>query len=164
MVKNMAIRNIVLDTDELIRKKSKEVVEFNEKLWQLLDDMAETMYSADGVGLAAVQVGILRKVVVVDTGDTLYEMINPEIIETSGSQTGPEGCLSSPNEYGDVTRPMNVKVKALDRFGKEYTIEGTELLARALCHEIDHLNGVLFKDLAEETYEVEEVKPRRRRR
>ncbi len=160
----MAIRNIILESDETLRKKSKDVTEFNERLWQLLDDMAETMYSSDGVGLAAVQVGVLRKVVVVDTGDTLYEIINPQIIEQSGTQTGPEGCLSSPNEYGDVTRPMKVKVKALDRFGKEYTIEGTELLARALCHEIDHLNGVLFKDLAEDLYEVEEPKPRRKRR
>lgn len=160
----MAIRNIVLDSDELLRKKSKEVTEFNEKLFQLLDDMAETMYSADGVGLAAVQVGILKRVVIVDTGDKLYEMINPIIVEKKGSQTGSEGCLSSPNQYGDVTRPMKVKVKALDRFGKEYTVEGTELLARAFCHEIDHLNGVLFKDLADELYEVEEPKPKRRKK
>lgn len=160
----MAIRNIVLDSDELLRKKSKEVTEFNEKLFQLLDDMAETMYSADGVGLAAVQVGMLKRVVIVDTGDRLYEMINPVILEQSGSQTGSEGCLSSPNQYGDVTRPMKVKVKALDRLGKEYTVEGTELLARAFCHEIDHLNGVLFKDLADDLYEVEEPKPKRRKK
>ncbi|WMJ22377.1 peptide deformylase [Paludicola sp. MB14-C6] len=160
----MAVRNIVLEGDEILRKHSREVTEFNEKLWQLLDDMAETMYSADGVGLAAVQVGILRKVVVVDTGDTLYEIINPEIIEKSGSQTGLEGCLSSPDEYGEVERPMKVKVSALDRYGKKYTIEGTELLARALCHEIDHLNGVLFKDIAIEMVEIDETKPKKRRK
>lgn len=160
----MAIRNIVLEGDEILRKKSREVTEFNEKLWQLLDDMAETMYSADGVGLAAVQVGVLRRVVVIDVGDKLYELINPEIVESSGSQTGLEGCLSSPDEYGEVERPMNVKVSALDRYGKQYFVEGTELLARALCHEIDHLNGILFKDLATEMVEVEEVKQRKRKR
>jgi peptide deformylase len=160
----MAIRNIVLEGDEILRKKSREVTEFNEKLWQLLDDMAETMYSADGVGLAAVQVGVLRRVVVIDVGDKRYELINPEIVESSGSQIGLEGCLSSPDEYGEVERPMNVKVSALDRYGKQYFVEGTELLARALCHEIDHLNGILFKDLATEMVEVEEVKQRKRKR
>lgn len=159
----MAIRNIVLERDELLRKKSREVTEFNEKLWQLLDDMSETMYASDGVGLAAVQVGVLKKAVVIDTGDHLYELINPEIIEQTGSQTGTEGCLSSPNEYAEVTRPMFVRVKALDRYGKPYEVEGVELLARAFCHEIDHLNGVLFKDLADEYYMIEEPKSRRRR-
>ncbi|MFZ2538631.1 MAG: peptide deformylase, partial [Oscillospiraceae bacterium] len=148
----MGKRNIVLETDATLRKKSRDVTEFNEKLWQLLDDMAETMYSADGVGLAAVQVGVLRRVVLVDTGDNLYEVINPIFIEQSGEQTGVEGCLSSPEEYGDVSRPMHVIVKAFDRNGREYQIEGEGLLARALCHEIDHLNGILFKDLAIELY------------
>lgn len=159
----MAIRNIIREGDDILRKKSKEVVDFNEKLWQLLDDMAETMYGSEGVGLAAVQVGILKRAVVIDIGDTLYEIINPVIVEASGSQVGQEGCLSSPNEYGEVERPMKVKVKAMDRFGKKYCIEGSELLARAICHEIDHLNGVLFKDLATEMYEVDESKPKRRR-
>lgn len=158
----MAIRNILLETDEILRKKSRPIVEFNEKLWQLLDDMAQTMYSADGVGLAAVQVGVLRQIVVIDAGEGLFEIINPEIIEQSGSQTGSEGCLSSPDEYGTVTRPMDVKVKALDRNGKPYIIVGSELLARALCHEIDHLQGVLFKDLAIEMLDMDEDKPKRK--
>lgn len=142
----MAKRNILIEGDETLRKKSREVTEYNEKLWQLLDDMAETMYAADGVGLAGVQVGILRRVVVIDVGDHRYELINPEIVESSGSQTGSEGCLSFPDEFGEVTRPMYVKVRAFDRYGKEYTAEGEGLLARAFCHEIDHLDGVLFVD------------------
>ncbi len=160
----MAKRNIILETDPILRKKSRDVTEFNEKLWQLLDDMAETMYSADGVGLAAVQVGVLRRVVLVDTGDRLYEVINPILVEQIGEQTGIEGCLSSPEEYGDVKRPMHVIVKALDRNGKEHEIVGEGLLARALCHEIDHLNGVLFKDLAIEMYEIDEPKKKSKRR
>lgn len=159
----MAKRSILTEKDETLRKKSRDVTEFNEKLWQLLDDMSETMYQADGVGLAAVQVGVLRKVVTIDTGDRLYELINPVIISKSGSQTGAEGCLSSPEEYGLVTRPMVVTVKALDRNGKEYKVTGEGLLARALCHEIDHLQGVLFKDIATEMLEPEEPKKRSRR-
>ena len=151
----MALRKIITEENPILRKISKEVKVFDEYLWELLDDMKETMYAAEGVGLAEVQVGILKRVVTIDVGDKLYELINPEIIETSGEQTGLEGCLSSPDEYGDVTRPMHVKVKAFDRYGKEYTAEGSEFLARAFCHEIDHLNGVLFKDLATEMFEVE---------
>lgn len=159
----MAIRKIVLDTDEILRKKSRDVTDFNEKLWQLLDDMSETMYSADGVGLAAVQVGVLRRIAVVDTGDHLYEMINPVVLSQDGEQTGTEGCLSSPDEYGEVTRPMNVVVKALDRNGRAYEIKGEVLLARALCHEIDHLNGILFKDLVNDVITIEEhPKPKNR--
>ena len=160
----MAKRSIVLEKDATLRKKSRLVTEYNEKLWQLLDDMAETMYSADGVGLAAVQVGVLRRVVVIDTGDTLFEVINPVFVEKSGEQTGIEGCLSSPEEYGDVTRPMHVIIKANDRNGKLYQIEGDGLLARALCHEIDHLEGVLFKDLATEMYDIEEPKKKSRKK
>lgn len=160
----MAKRKIVLTGDELLRKKSRPVTEFNEKLGQLLDDMAETMYAADGVGLAAVQVGVLRRVVVIDTGEAKYELINPEILETSGEQTGPEGCLSFPDEWGEVTRPMHVKVKAFDRNGKEFIAEGEGLLARAFCHEIDHLEGVLFVDLAKQPEEPQTVRPRKRRR
>lgn len=159
----MARRTILTEKDETLRKKSRDVTEFNEKLWQLLDDMSETMYQADGVGLAAVQVGVLRKVVTVDTGDRLYELINPVIISKEGTQTGTEGCLSSPEEYGIVTRPMTVTVKAQDRNGKEYKVTGEGLLARALCHEIDHLNGVLFKDLATEMLEPEETKRKSKR-
>lgn len=160
----MAKRTIVLETEEILRKKSREVTEYNEKLWQLLDDMAETMYAADGVGLAAVQVGVLRRVVVIDIGDRLYELVNPEIVEESGSQEGAEGCLSSPNEYGQVKRPLEVTVNAFDRYGKPYQVKGKELLARALCHEIDHLNGILFKDRAFVMLEPEEPESRSRRR
>lgn len=158
----MAKRKIVLDTEELLRKKSREVTDFNEKLWQLLDDMAETMYDADGVGIAAVQVGVLRRAVIIDIGERKYEMINPVIIESEGEQKGSEGCLSSPNEYGIVKRPMRVKAKAFDRNGNEYIVEGDELLARAICHEIDHLDGILFKDLATEMEKPEEIKRCRR--
>lgn len=157
---NMAIRTICLDTEDILRKKSREVTEFNQKLWNLLDDMAETMYKSEGVGLAAVQVGILKRVVLVDIGDKLYEMINPEIISVEGEQEGLEGCLSSPTEYGKVKRPMSVTVKAFDRNGQEYKLEGKELAARAICHEVDHLNGILFKDLATEIMNIEENKKR----
>lgn len=159
----MAKRIIVTSEDELLRKKSRPVTEFNEKLAQLLDDMAETMYAAEGVGLAAVQVGVLRRVAVVDIGEQRYELINPEIIEMSGSQTGPEGCLSFPEEWGEVTRPMTVKVRAYDRHGNEYIAEGEGLLARAFCHEIDHLDGIVFVDLVDEMLEPEKRRRKRRR-
>ncbi len=160
----MAKRRIVLEGEETLRKKSREVTDFNEKLAQLLDDMAETMYAYDGVGLAAVQVGVLRRAVVVDTGEGRHELINPVILERRGSQTGMEGCLSFPDQWGDVTRPMWVKVKAQDRTGKAYTLEGEDLLARAICHEVDHLDGVLFVDLAENLQQGGERPKRRRRR
>lgn len=159
----MAKRKIVLEGDETLRKKSREVTEFNEKLGQLLDDMAETMYANDGAGLAAVQVGVLRRVVVVDAGDGLHELVNPVIIEQRGTQTGPEGCLSFPDEWGEVTRPMWAKVKAWDRRGEEFTLEGEGLLARAFCHEIDHLDGILFVDLADEILDGND-RPKRKRR
>lgn len=143
----MAIRQIVKD-EEFLRKPCKPVENFDKKLWTLLDDMADTMYKANGVGLAANQVGVLRQIVVIDVDDNLIELINPEIIETSGEQNGQEGCLSFPGQFGDVKRPMNVTVKAQDRFGKEFTIKGKELLARAFCHETDHLSGKVFIDLA----------------
>ena len=142
----MAIRKIVTLGDDVLRKTSRPVVKFDEKLWQLLDDMKETMEKADGVGLAAVQVGVLRRAIVIDVGDGLIELINPEIIETSGEEISPEGCLSIPGVVGTVNRPYKVTVKAQDRFGKEYTATGEGLLARAFCHEIDHLDGILFKD------------------
>ncbi len=146
----MALRNIVKDTDELLHKKSRPVTEFNQKLWDLLEDMAQTMYKADGVGLAAPQVGILRRIAVVDVGDGIVEIINPEIKAFSGSQVGQEGCLSSPGVYMDVDRPMKVTVRAQDRNGDWFEVKGKELFARALCHEIDHLDGILFMDRVEE--------------
>lgn len=142
----MALRQIRKDGDEVLRKKSKEVKEITPSVLTLLDDMVETMYEAEGVGLAAPQVGILKRIVVIDIGDEIIELINPEIIEKDGEQIGPEGCLSIPGLTGEVKRPQTVKVKALNRNGEEVILEGEGLLARAFCHEIDHLNGVLFTD------------------
>lgn len=140
----MAIRQIRYRDDEVLRKTCKEVTKFDEKLGILLDDMYDTMKKADGVGLAAPQVGIIKRVFVIDVGEGPIEMINPEIIETSGSQIGNEGCLSFPGLFGEVERPNYVKAKAYDRNGEEFIIEGEELLARAICHECDHLDGVVF--------------------
>ena len=122
------------------------MTEFNQKLWDLLDDMAETMYQAEGVGLAGPQVGMLRRVFVIDVGEGILEFINPEILEASGTQNGAEGCLSFPGEYGMVERPNFVRVKAQDRNGNWFEMEGEELFARAVCHENDHLDGIVFKD------------------
>ena len=144
----MAIRNVVKEGDDVLRKKARPVIEFNKRLHDLLDDMAETMYATNGVGLAANQVGILRRVVVIDIGEGLIELVNPEIVKKSGNQQEVEGCLSSPGEYGITDRPMKVKVEAFDRFGNEVTYEGEGLLAIAFCHELDHLDGILFKDNA----------------
>lgn len=144
----MAIRNIRLSTDEVLRKKCKPVKEITPNLLTLLDDMANTMYEANGVGLAAPQVGILKRAVVIDIGDGLVELINPVILETSGSQIDDEGCLSLPGKSALVERPNYVKVQAIDRDGNECIIEGEELMARALCHEIDHLDGILYIDKA----------------
>lgn len=146
----MAIRHIRTGNDPILRKKCREVTEFNSRLHQLLDDMAETMLNAEGVGLAAPQVGILRRAVVIYTEEKRIDLVNPIILESSGKQTGTEGCLSFPNEYGIVTRPNKVVVKAYDRNGKEFTVTGIGLIARAFCHEIDHLNGIIYKDLASE--------------
>lgn len=145
----MAIRNILKMGEPLLNKKSKPVVKFDEKLHQLLDDMADTMYDDEGVGLAAPQVGVLRRAVVVDIGEGLIELINPVIVEESGEQIGPEGCLSVEDFVAEVKRPNHVKVKAQDRYGKEFEIEGDEFLARAFCHEIDHLEGILFVERVE---------------
>ena len=142
----MAIREIREKGDEILYKKCKAVVKFDEKLHILLDDMYETMQSRDGVGLAAPQVGILKRAVVIDVGDGKIELINPEIVEESGEQTGSEGCLSVPGVFGEVTRPNVVTVKAQDRDGKWFKITGKELLARAFCHEIEQLDGKLFLD------------------
>lgn len=145
----MALRQILQIGDPVLRKRAKEVEQIDAKLIQLLDDMADTMYHADGVGLAAPQVGILKRVVVIDIGDGIIELINPEIVEVSGEQVGDEGCLSVIGESGVVRRPYTVKVRAYNRQGQLYEIVGEELLARAFCHEIDHLEGILFVDKVE---------------
>ncbi|MDD3692344.1 MAG: peptide deformylase [Oscillospiraceae bacterium] len=141
----MAIRNILNQEEDLLYKKSRPVTDFNERLWQLLDDMAETLHKADGVGLAAPQVGVLRRVFIMDFGDGVIEVINPEYIKKKGKQEDIEGCLSCPGEYGITRRPAYVKIKAQDRFGKPITVEGDGLKARCICHESDHLDGVIFK-------------------
>jgi peptide deformylase len=142
----MAIRNIRKIGDELLRKKSKKVDEINDRILTLIKDMQETMYAADGVGLAAPQVGILKRIAVVDVGDGPVNLINPEIIEAHGEYLDEEGCLSIPGQQGKVLRPEKVKVKAFNEKGEEFIVEGEGLFARALCHEIDHLDGVLFID------------------
>lgn len=142
----MAIRQIREKGDEVLYKTCKEVKKFDEKLAILLDDMYETMQSRDGVGLAAPQVGILKRAVVIDIGEGRIELINPEIIKEEGTQIGSEGCLSVPGVWGEVERPMKVTVRAVDRHGNEITVTGEELLARAMCHECEHLDGKLFLD------------------
>ncbi|MFD3258630.1 peptide deformylase [Paenibacillus lentus] len=152
----MAIRIIVHEPDEVLHQVAKEVKKITPNVQKLLTDMADTMYDAEGVGLAAPQIGILKRMIVIDVGDDhgLIELINPEIVSSDGEQFGPEGCLSIPGYRGDVRRAMEVTVKGLDRNGKEVTYTGTELLARAFQHEIDHLNGVLYTDIAERVYEI----------
>ncbi|MBQ3817255.1 MAG: peptide deformylase [Clostridia bacterium] len=142
----MAIRQIITKGDPALRKICRSQLSFDDRLGMILDDMADTMYEADGVGLAAPQVGILRRYCIVDTGDGLIELVNPVIIKQSGTQKGAEGCLSVPGESGIVERPMEVTVKAQDRNGKTFTISAEGLKARALCHEIDHLDGILYID------------------
>jgi peptide deformylase len=145
----MALRGITnYKVDDILRKKSRHVEEINEKISRLMDDMAETMYQANGVGLAAPQVGILKRVVVVDIGEGLIKLINPQIVDEEGEQCDIEGCLSIPGILGEVVRPYRVKVKAVDEYGKKLELEGTGMLARAFCHEIDHLDGILFIDKA----------------
>ena len=161
----MAIRNILHDDDPSLRKSSRIITDFNQRLHTLIDDMRETLFEANGLGLAAVQVGVLRRVVlIVDTSldsdsedDQIVELINPEIIETSGEQTSHEGCLSFPSIYGIVTRPNFVKIKAFDRNGNAFTYTGEELVARAICHEIDHINGKVFIDIVERFLTEEEI-------
>ena len=143
----MAIRKIVkLGEDEILRKHARKVEQFDKRLHTLLDDMADTMYEADGAGLAAPQVGILKRVVVVDVGEGLIELVNPEIIAAEGSQLCIEGCLSVPGKRGRVERPEKVRVHAQDRHGRHIELEGEDFLANALCHEIDHLDGVVYVD------------------
>lgn len=144
----MALRNIRTEGDEILRKKSRSIDKINEHILTILDDMAETLEKADGVGLAAPQIGILKRIVVIDVGDGVIELINPEIIETKGEHTLAEGCLSVPGITCEVNRPVFAKVKALNRNCEEIIVEGTDLLAQALSHEIDHLDGILFIDKA----------------
>ena len=149
----MAKRRIMTGDAECLYKVCRKVDNFDKRLAVLLDDMAETMYDAEGVGLAAPQVGILKRAVVIDCGDGLVELINPEILETSGEQGGYEGCLSFPGESGYVVRPNHVRVRAMNRFGEECEYEGDGLFARAILHETDHLNGLVYKRLVAEAPE-----------
>lgn len=144
----MALRKIRIDGDEILRKVSRPIDKITPKIKDLVEDMIETMEEANGVGLAAPQVGILRRVVVIDVGEGPIVMINPEIVSTEGEQEGIEGCLSVPGKSGTVTRPFKVKAKATNTMGEEFFIEGEELLARAICHELDHLDGKLYTDIA----------------
>ncbi len=145
----MAIRNIRLEGDEILKKKSKPVEEINEKILTLIEDMFETMYAQNGLGLAAVQVGVLKRVVVIDVGEETREpfvLINPKIIKTKGEHEVEEGCLSFPNKFAKIVRPKEVEVEALNEKGEKIKIKAKDLLAQAICHEVDHLNGVLFTD------------------
>ena len=153
----MALRNIVTVGDSVLTKVCRPVTKFDKRLHILLDDMAETLVDSNGVGLAAPQVGVLRRVVLVDTGDELLELINPQIIKAEGEQTGLEGCLSVPGKYGIVTRPNIVTVRAQDRFGEWFEAEGEELIARCFCHELAHLDGHLFTEVAERMLTPEEL-------
>ena len=153
----MGLRKILTDKDPALHKVCKTVEKFDWRLHKLLDDMVETMQDANGVGLAAPQVGILRRVVVVDTGEGVLELVNPTIIETDGEQVGPEGCLSVPGKYGLVKRPYYAKVKAQDRYGEWYEVEGEELIARCFCHELDHLDGIVYTEVMERFLRDEEL-------
>lgn len=153
----MALRIIKLDGDPVLRKKSKHVDKVTDRMRILLDDMVETMIDADGIGLAAPQVGVLRRIVVIDIGEGVIKMANPEILETDGSVVDVEGCLSVPNLSGTVERPETVKVKYVDENNEEKTLEATELLARAICHEIDHLDGILYTDKVIEYVDLNDI-------
>lgn len=153
----MALRQIRVMGDEVLTKQCREVKEMTPRLKTLISDMFETMYDACGVGLAAPQVGILRRVVVVDTGEEMLELVNPELLETSGEQVGSEGCLSVPGKYGIVKRPNYAKVRAYDRDGNEFEVEGEELMARCFCHELDHLDGIVYTEIMERYLTEEEM-------
>ena len=155
--KNMGIRKILTDKDPALHKVCKSVEAFDRKLHKLLDDMADTLEEAQGVGLAAPQVGILRRVVIVDTGDGILELINPTMLETSGEQVGAEGCLSVPGKYGLVKRPYYAKVRAQDRNGEWFEAEAEELIARCFCHELDHLDGVVYTQVMDRYLSDEEL-------
>ena len=145
----MGLRKILTVQEPCLHKVCRPVEKFDGKLWKLLDDMKETLLDANGVGLAAPQVGILRRVVVIDIGDEILELVNPELLETSGEQEGAEGCLSVPGKYGLVKRPNFAKVRAQDRDGNWFEAEGEELIARCFCHELDHLDGIVYTEVME---------------
>ena len=153
----MAIRNIVKFGDDVLTKNCRKVEKIDDRIITLLDDMADTLYNSNGVGLAAPQVGVLKRITVIDVGDGLRELINPEIISSEGNQRGLEGCLSLPDKWGYVDRPMKVKVRASDRDGNEFEIEGEGLLARAFCHEIEHLDGILFSSHVDEFVNLDDI-------
>ena len=153
----MGLRKILTDKDPALHKTCKSVVNFDERLHKLLDDMRETLIESGGVGLAAPQVGILRRVVLVDTGEEILELVNPTLVATDGEQEGPEGCLSIPGLYGLVKRPYWAKVRAQDRYGNWYEAEGEELTARCFCHELDHLDGIVYTEVMERLLTEEEL-------
>ena len=153
----MGLRKILTVKEPSLHKMCRPVEQFDGKLHKLLDDMKETLLDAGGVGLAAPQVGILRRVVVVDTGEEILELVNPELLETSGEQVGAEGCLSVPGKYGLVKRPMVARVRAQDRNGDFFEAEGEELIARSFCHEIDHLDGIVYTEVMERYLTEEEL-------
>ncbi len=153
----MAMRKILTDKEPALHKVCKPVEKFDLKLHKLLDDMQETLLDANGVGLAAPQVGILRRVVIVDTGEEILELVNPTLVETDGEQEGPEGCLSVPGKYGLVKRPYWAKVRAQDRDGNWFEAEGEELIARCFCHELDHLDGIVYTEVMERFLTEEEL-------
>ena len=153
----MALRKILTDKEPALHKTCRPVTDFDKKLHTLLDDMRETLIESGGVGLAAPQVGILRRVVLVDTGEEILELINPELLETSGEQEGAEGCLSVPGKYGLVKRPYYAKVRAQDRNGNWYEADGEELTARCFCHELDHLDGIIYTEVMERYLTDEEL-------
>lgn len=153
----MGLRKILTDKEPSLHKVCRPVTSFDFRLHKLLNDMKETLEEANGVGLAAPQVGILRRVVIVDTGDEVLELVNPELIETSGEQVGAEGCLSVPGKYGLVKRPYIAKVRAQDRYGEWFEAEGEELIARCFCHELDHLDGIMYTEVMERFLTEEEL-------
>lgn len=153
----MALRNILTDKEPALHKVCRPVINFDGRLHTLLEDMRETLIESGGVGLAAPQVGILRRVVLVDTGEEILELVNPELVETDGEQEGPEGCLSVPGKYGLVKRPYFAKVRAQDRDGQWFEAEGEELIARCFCHELDHLDGIIYTQVMERLLTDEEL-------
>lgn len=153
----MGLRKILTVQEPALHKVCKKVINFDQRLWKLLDDMRETLIESGGVGLAAPQVGILRRVVLVDTGEEILELVNPTLIETDGEQEGAEGCLSVPGKYGIVKRPYYAKVRAQDRNGNWFEAEGEELIARCFCHELDHLDGIVYTEVMERFLTEEEL-------